>query len=336
MAWRIHLSERPIRRIDMLPGKPSILSAWTGADQVTFLDLQTGAKRGEKTLDKIDPTERTTETWSAFMDGLTASNGVYLPSVRAGSATILTTPDGTIRLIRVGTRALFHVNKGIETVLPIDENVQTFAAVDMDRTLGLVAALDDAGKLHLYQQNVKIMTIDTGLVIEPEQRPDVAVVNNGASIFVTDGKQIIAYGANGTLRRRIELYYSFGAIRASADGKLLVITDLDANVIRIYNGDTLTPTHQRFGVDLLADAKRVQVTPGPTTPSGALGALAVNTRGVVAFSVGGSLCVTNLARFKPLPGIAPVEEDEEDLKALDNAASFFPEKPSDAQTTVNS
>jgi hypothetical protein len=336
MAWRVHLNDRPIRRLDLLPGKPSILAAWLSSQHVVFLDLQTGSKRGEKTFDPFDAEQRASDAWREFVGTLTASNGAILPSVRVGSTTLLSSSDGSTLLIRTGARQLFQEQNDIETALAVDDTVTAFAAVDMDRNTGLIAALDQAGKLHRYQQTVKLIPIDTHLSIEPEQRPDVAVVNHGGSIFVTDGQHVMLYGASGAPRQRLDLHFTFGAMRASADGRLLVITDLDAGVIRIFNGETLAPTHQRFGVDLLADAKRLLLTtPGPASPGGALGALAVNTRGVVAFSVGGSVCVTNLARFKPLPGIAPAVDEDDDARSIDAAASFFPETPPDAESALN-
>ena len=326
MAWRLHLSDRPIRRIDMLPGKPSILAAWIGNDHISYLDLQTGASRGERTIDKIDTQDRKAPAWRPFLDALTASNGIFLPSVRIGTTTILTTQDGATRLMRMGGRELIYATGDTETALTIDESVKSWVSVDMDRALGVIVALDDVGKLHLFQNHLKIAVIDTKFMIEPEQRPDLAVVNSGGSIFATDGKQIALFDGKGVLKKRNDLYFTVGAMRASGDGKLLALTDMDANLIRIYDGETLTPTHQRFGVDLMADAKLAQLIPGSTSPNGAISALAINTRGVVAFSMGGAVCVTNLARFKTLPGIEPAIDEEDDTKtSIDSAASFFPD-----------
>jgi hypothetical protein len=50
MAWRAQISDRPIRRLAILPTKPGILAAWTAADRVTFLDLASGARVSDVTL----------------------------------------------------------------------------------------------------------------------------------------------------------------------------------------------------------------------------------------------------------------------------------------------
>ena len=79
-------------------------------------------------------------------------------------------------------------------------------------------------------------------------------------------------------------------------------TDLEANVIRAYSSADLSVTHQRFAVDLLADARRAQVLPVTITAGAAVGPLSVNTRGVVAFATSsGLVCATSLTRMKAVP-----------------------------------
>jgi hypothetical protein len=72
-------------------------------------------------------------------------------------------------------------------------------------------------------------------------------------------------------------------------------------VVRIYSGVDMTATHQRFAIDLLADAKRVPHAPGGGIPGAALSALALNNKGVLALALSGTVCVTNLARLKAVP-----------------------------------
>jgi hypothetical protein len=337
MAWRLYLSDRPVRRLDILPGKPSVLAAWLPPDMVVYLDLQTGSKRGEQTIEKRDTSKRDSSDWREFVGGLTAPNGVFLPFARVGSNfSMHTIADGAMRLYRSGAVDLsFEINNK-DTKLEVDEKAKNFLALDMDRSLGLAAALDQDARLHLYQQNTRIGIFETGLSLQDELRPDLSVAQGGTAIFVTDGRQIIAFNATGGIRRRAEVHYSVGAIRSSPDGHFLVTSDMDASVIRIYNADTLTPLYQRFAVDLLADAKRVQLIPGPATPSGAVGPLAVNNRGVVAFALAGTICATNLARFKPLPGVAPVEEEkEESTKPVEAVATATAAQTTPAPNEAN-
>ncbi|MCZ2095918.1 MAG: hypothetical protein LC121_06520, partial [Anaerolineae bacterium] len=111
---------------------------------------------------------------------------------------------------------------------------------------------------------------------------------------------VVLMDATGRVRKRLSLYYHLGAINCSPDGHRFVASDFDANVVRVYDG-SLTPTHQRFAVDLLTEAKRSQLLASTLTASAALGPLAINNKGVLAFAVSGTICVTSLARMKAHP-----------------------------------
>jgi hypothetical protein len=139
------------------------------------------------------------------------------------------------------------------------------------------------------------------LSLQDDLQPEVAVSHGGTAIFVTDGQQIVLFDAGGRTRKRLELHYTLGALACSPDGKLVAASDLESGVVRIYHGSDLLATHQRFAVDLLADARRAQRGSGTAGLGAALGALALNNKGVLAFALSGMVCVTNLARLKLLP-----------------------------------
>ncbi len=338
MAWRLYVGDRPIRRVDILPGKPSVVAAWTQADHVMFLDLQTGAKRGEQTFDLSQPSldTRTTPEWAAFTASLTAPNASFLPYVRVRSTppfAIYSSTDGSLRLYRTGAVSLALEVGGKETTLPVDAKTPPFVAVDLDRAFGLVAALDENARLHLFQQHTPVGVYEMPLKLEPELRPDLVVTHGGTLIFVTDGRQIVVVSPTGQIRRRMECHYTLGTMRPSPDGHLFVVSDMDAAVLRIYDTETFELTHQRFAVDLIADAKRIQLIPGPATPSGAVGPLALTNKGILGFALAGTVCVTTLARFKPLPGIAPItDEDTADAPAAKPETQAAPVKSPSAQT----
>ncbi|MFN8450912.1 MAG: hypothetical protein U0521_20620 [Anaerolineae bacterium] len=42
MAWRLHLSDRTIKRLDILSGKPNVLAAWTQDNRVSFSTCKPG------------------------------------------------------------------------------------------------------------------------------------------------------------------------------------------------------------------------------------------------------------------------------------------------------
>lgn len=299
MAWRLHLSDRTIKRLDILSGKPNVLAAWTQDNRVSFLDLQTGTQRGERTIEPPSSDDRRSDAWRQFVDSLTAPNGVFLPTVRTRPVAIRMTADGQMRLYQTAPGELYLEIDGKEAKLETDDST-AFVAVGLDRALGLLAALDRSAKLHLYQQHIRLGIFDTGLTIQEEFRPTLAISQGGASLFLTDGQSIVLMDATGRVRKRLDLHYRLGAINCSSDGHRFVASDFDANVVRIYDG-SLTPTHQRFAVDLLTEAKRAQLMASSAMTSAALGPLAINNKGVLAFAVSGMVCVTSLSRMKALP-----------------------------------
>jgi hypothetical protein len=165
----------------------------------------------------------------------------------------------------------------------------------------LLAALDWTGRLHIFQQHIRVGVFETGLTLQDHLQPEVEVSQGGTCIYASDGQQIVLFEPSGRERKRLSLHYTVGELACSPDGKLLVTSDVESGVVRIYNGLELTATHQRFAIDLLADAKRVHHTASGGTAGAALGALALNNKGVLAFALSGMVCVTNLARFKSHP-----------------------------------
>lgn len=300
MAWRLQLSERAIRRLDILTGKPSLLAAWVQPDRVIYLDLQTGARVGDRVLDEPQTDDRQDDRWKAYRKTLTAPNNMHLPFVRGRKTTIYTTSDGRMLLYRVGDNQLFLQTNGKETLLELAGDA-AIADVELDRTLGLLAVLDRSGKLHIYQQHVRVGVFESGLTVRDDIQPELAISYGGAFIFATDGEQIALFEPSGKVRHRLTPGYTLGVMACSPDGRLLVTSDMEAGVVRIYNGADLTATHQRFVVDLLADAKRAAhgMGTGPITTT--VGALSLNNKGVLAFAASGMVCVTNLARLKSVP-----------------------------------
>ena len=298
MAWRLHLSDRTIKRLDILTGKPTVLVAWTQANRLTFLDLRNGSNKGDRTIEEVNIPDRHNPLWQEFVDRLTAPNGVYLPMVRTRQSVIRTTANGKMRLYQTTLGDLYLEIDGKELKLEVDEKT-TFIAVTFDRTLGLIGALDDAARLHIYQQHVRVGIFETDLTIDEEFRPTLTISQGGTALFLTDGHTLLQMDSSGRLRKRLDLHYRLGAMCCSPNGKRVAASDLDANLVRVYDGD-LIPTHQRHAVDLLAEAKRSQLL-ASLMASAALGPMAINNKGVLAFGISGTVCVTNLARMKAHP-----------------------------------
>ncbi len=301
MAWRLHLSDSPIKRLDILAGTPTLLAAWTHANRVTFLDLQNGSQHENRTIDDLNTEDRTGAAWLPFVQTLAAANGVFLPAVRSARTSILQTADGKIRLYQTSPSDLFLEVDGREARLTTDAGSR-FLSVALDRSSGLVAALDEAAKLHLYRQHVRVGIFETGLQPDEEFQPMLLAAQDGALLLLTDGQALVLMDGDGKPIKRLDLHYRLGAVSAAPDGRRFVASDLDDNVVRVYDHE-LNQSHQRFAVDLLAEAKKSQLIASSAMSSAALGPLALSSRGVLAFALSGTICVTSLARMKAQPRV---------------------------------
>jgi hypothetical protein len=300
MAWRVHLTNQAIRGLDILTGKPSLLAAWTQRERVAFFDLETGAPIEERIVKPVQTGERTGERWQEFVTSLVAPNFVYLSAVRTPQANIYATNDGQMRLYHVGDADLFLEIEGKEVRLDTG-SANCFLSVSLDRVLGLVAALDDRGKIYIFQQHIPIGVFDLGLSVLPEFPPALVISHGGSAIFASDGRQIVLTNSSGRVRKQLDIHYFVGRIACSPNGKLLVTSDLETGVVRIYDGGDLTPTYQRHAFDLLAASTQLQLLADLPPSDVALTALVVADNGVLAFAMSGVVCVTHVEHMDALP-----------------------------------
>jgi hypothetical protein len=301
MAWRALLSNRPIRRVDLLPCKPAALAAWTHADRVTLLDLQHGAKIDELRLEEPGGVDYRSAPWRAYLASLRVPGDAVLPVVRAGRVTVFSAADGQTRLFRAGDGALTLERDGALSPL-IVESEATVLTVAVSANGRTTAVLDRKGRLHLYEWHVRTGVFEVGLHPLDELAPSLALTDDGTRVFASDGQRLAVIDGAGRVVRRTETPYPLGVLACSGDGKWLVTTDLESNVIRAYAGADLSMSHQRFAVDLLADSRRAQVLPVTISAGAAVGPLAVNARGVIAFATSsGLVCASSLTRMKTVP-----------------------------------
>ena len=298
-AWRLHLSDQTVRRLDILPGKPSVLAAWTGLRRVFFFDLTHGSRLGERAYDGILPPARTGEPWQTFVNGFRAPNDATLPVVRATGLTLYTSTAGATRVIHDDETGDLLLNTGDQHVRLHRDSSAAFVAVAYDRGTGLIAALDASGRLHTYKRDLRLAIVDLHLAVD-DWRPSLILPQTGNTIICGNGDTIVATDPAGQVRKRLPLHYRMGPIACSPDGKNLALADADIGVIRVYD-ENLQPTHQRFAADMLADARRVQLMGGNGGSSSMLSALALNNRGVLAFAVAGIVCVSSMSRMAVLP-----------------------------------
>jgi hypothetical protein len=301
MNWRIHLTNQAIRELHTLSGKPSLLAIWIQANRVEFYDLETGALHGHRQIDAPPDGDYLSEEWQTYLASLIDIKGrSYLPTVTTPHATIYTTDDGKLHLFRESYNTLKLMTEGKVSELDTS-HAESFISLDLDRALGIVVALDTKGRLSIYQQSIFIGDFDIGLMVDELVGATVIISNGGGTIFATDGRQIVMTDASGDVLRRLNVHYNIRQIACSSGGGMIVTSDNEAGLIRVYSGSDLTPTHQRFAVDLIAEAQQVQLMADLPPLSVAISALTAGNRGAIGFAMSGVICMTNVNNLTKLP-----------------------------------
>ncbi len=302
MPWRVHLTNQAIQSLHILPGKQTLLAAWTQRDRATYFDLETGIELGEHQHKAVS---RQSDKWAEFIASLVAPNGAYLPFVRTAQAILFTTNDGKLRLYwMTGDEFLLELDgKEIKLELKAKANI---IALGLDRLLGAIAALDAKGKLHIFQQNISVGSFDLKLNLDEDSQSSLAIANGGSAIFISDGREIVLTDTSGKVKKRQSVHYFIGRMVCSPDGKRLVTSDPETGVIRVYTGDELQPTHQRHALDLLQDAAQLQLIADLPPFNAAPGALAIDDKGNIAFNISGVVCATTLKQLAALPRPQPL------------------------------
>lgn len=301
MAWRIHLTNQAIQQLQILPGRPPVLAVWTRHDRSNFYTLDNGILLAEKGLPHPPSVERRSEAWQRYVLMLTGpERNQYLPYVNTTLVEIHATDDGNLRLYRLPDDRIFLETDGAEEELRIVGG-ERFIALDLDRALGTIAALDETCKLHIYQQNIRIGAFDLGLHIEPDLRPSIAISRGGGSIVATDGQRLVIVNNGGVLQKQREMHYYIGRIAISPGGGMVLTSDTENGVLRVYKSNGLTLTHQKFAIDLVAAADQVQLLADMPPMGTAVSALLAHNRGAIIFAMAGVICITDVSQFDELP-----------------------------------
>lgn len=297
MTWRLHLSNQAIQRLDILPGKPTLLAAWTSRDRASYFELESGVPAGEHRHQAVS---RQSDQWRDFLAGLVAPNGAHLPFVRTAQHAIYVTEDGRMRLFHAGGSELVVELENKDIRLETGK-AETYTAVAFDRMLGMVATLDEKLRLTLYQQHIRVGTFDLGLRPGGDYPPTLAVARGGAVLFAADDRQLVTVDSGGQVKKRLETHYLIRRAVCAPNGKMVAVEDAETGVIRIYNGADLAPLYQRHALDLLAEASQLQLLADLPPVHAALGALTANDDGWLAFAIAGVICVTHIKQMNPLP-----------------------------------
>jgi hypothetical protein len=131
----------------------------------------------------------------------------------------------------------------------------------------------------------------------------------------------------GKVLARTETHYMIGRLACSPAGDTLATSDLETGVIRIYDGQ-LKLMVQRFAIDLLADARQLQLLADLPPVFVAINALTMGSGGLVAFSMSGILCVTTLHYFQPVTleaptSVSPPEESPVRVTSINRAINYL-------------
>lgn len=296
MAWRIQLSTRPVRRLDLLIAKPSIVVAWVQAERAIYLHSETGNKQGDQTFKFSEAASLDGAVWRTLIETAKAPNGLYLPYFRAGRLVVYATHDGTLRAGSVRGQDWFIEAGGARTTIMPDDGAP-FVCGAMAATSGMFVLLDAKGRVHRYKGSMRESITPTTLDFGGDYQADLRVADNGELIVASDGRRLALLDAEGTLIKGMEPHYTLGAFAVTPDGKGVATADLDTNVIRLYGGRGMTLTHQRYVSDLLFDAQQDDLISGGTS-SAAIGALALNPKASMAFSVAGTVSMLGLGSLR--------------------------------------
>ena len=301
MNWRIHLTNQAIRDAQILSGGWPLLAVWPQADRVEFYDIESGAWHGFRQLDAPPAdSDYLSEDWQFFLANLVdLKRRACLPLVNVGGTAIYSTDDSRANLFhQPGGRLIFRAGYELHQ---LDIEPGGLAAVDLDRSLGLAAALDVEGKLRIYRQGILRGAFDMGLRMDFLRTSDLVISHGGRLIFLTDGGQIVMADTRGAVLRRVAVPYEIRQLACSPAGDIVVTSDNEAGLIRVYSGADLALSHQRFAQDLIAAARQIQLMADLPPVSAAINALAAGHRGAVGFAMSGVICMTNVNQMARLP-----------------------------------
>lgn len=305
VEWQLHFSTQPVAALELVPGDSLQVAVWDRKRNVYFYDQRTGMPLGQRELVWQDaPVAPGSAEWDDFVAGLRAPNGGFLPTVHLSGMTIHTSRDGHLRLVHFSDGRLELEVDGRNIALDREQDGR-FLAVGLDRALGLIGAITEQGRLCLFQQHVRVGSFWPGFTLGVDSRLSVLVPDALGRLVISNGERMMVVDAGGQVQRELSLHFTAGPMAVSPNGQFIALADADDNVIRIYDAD-LNPTHQRHAIDLIAQARQVQLLASSPGRRASVAALDVSDDGAVVFALGGVVCATRLAALNVLPQPRPL------------------------------
>ncbi len=277
-----------------------MLAVWDSRHTVHYYDRSDATPKGEHHFDlRLSSTDLSDAFWNDFSDSLKTPGGCYLSPVYMAGLSLYQSLDGRLRLYHFQDGSLVLEIEGRHVPLHREQDGR-FLIAALDRALGLCAAFSDSGQLHIFQQHVRVGVYDIGLNDGVEARLNLAMPDGLGKLLISDGERVLIIDAAGRIVHELHSHYAVGAAAISPNGEVIALSDMDDNVIRIYDG-ALRPTHQKYAIDLIATARQVQLVASMPGRKAGIAALDVSNNGLVAFALGGVVCVTDLTMFSALP-----------------------------------
>ena len=300
MPWRIHLANRPLHRVDLLTNARScLLAAWSQPDRVSYFDAETGAKLGDYHLTLDWLSLRSFDSWQAALEDFAAPNSAYPPMLVSDGGIIYLNHSGARRLYVGSDGSLLLANGTQETALTQD----TVHVIAMDRVSGLLALLDSEARLHLYQDGQEARQIPLDMQIIPNRRTGLVVAEGGDAVYVAHDHRLLHVNTTTETVETLDVHYHIGQFASSPDGAFVACADTDTNVVRIYNGQGLSPLFQGHAVDLMVKAPQLQLIADLPPARVAVSNMALDHQGRLAFALAGVVCMTNLESLQAVPKI---------------------------------
>ncbi len=303
MSWRVHLANQAIQHLHVIPHTTPLLAVWTRPTLTHVYDLETGALLAEMKLPNAPIDAFSGGAWQTYLQSLMVKEtGFSLPYARTKTTEIFLTDNGKMRLYFQSGRELIFDDEGEIDVLPLD-SVKRLLALEFDRQLAHTVCIDDTGKVHIFYQKDALGVFDLGLNVGESGRALLAVSRGGNQIFVSDGRRVVLIGTNGKPKKEIETHFDIGRMACSPSGSLLAISDRESGILRAYKGDDLLLTHQKFAIELIATADKVQLLEDLPPINTAISALTAFTQGMVAFAMSGMVCMSDVTYMDELPRV---------------------------------
>ncbi|GAB4575122.1 MAG: hypothetical protein Kow0077_25110 [Anaerolineae bacterium] len=282
-----------------------MVALWDAQHKVHYFNLFDATPSGERKFDvQQSIRDLDGEFWREFVSGLQAPNDAYLPTVLIAGLTLYQSRDGRLRLYHFHDGSLIMEVDSRHVGLNQEQSPRILIA-GLDRALGLCAAIDEHGLLHLFQQHIPVGTYELGLKLGVDARLNLHLPDGLGRLLVSDGEHVMLVDSAGRVVHSLHAHFAVGPVAISPEGQYILLGDIDDNVVRVYDSE-LRPTHQKHAIDLIATARQVQLIASLPGRKAGLSALDISDRGTIVFALGGVVCVTELKALDVLPQPRPL------------------------------